>query len=123
MASFKGHFAAGVLLGGAYGVAGVLYGHFDWGVVFLAGVTTAIGALLNHITGGHIGSIDSGPRSYQPMNINFGLFPPLASAPKNDNGRRLRGVEKALAKKRALACRALVDLERWIGGDQAAAAE
>jgi methylenetetrahydrofolate--tRNA-(uracil-5-)-methyltransferase len=75
--------------------------------------TTAIGALLNHITGGHIGSIDAGPRSYQPMNINFGLFPPLATAPKNDNGRRLRGVEKALAKKRALACRALEDLGRW----------
>src|SRR5215471_10913894 len=69
--------------------------------------TTAIGALLSHITGGHIGSIDAGPRSYQPMNINFGLFPPLATAPKNDNGRRLRGIEKALAKKRALACRAL----------------
>ena len=75
--------------------------------------TTAIGALLNHITGGHIGSIDAGPRSYQPMNINFGLFPPLASALKNGDGRRLRGVEKALAKKRALACRALADLELW----------
>ena len=85
--------------------------------------TTAIGALLNHITGGHIGSIDAGPRSYQPMNINFGLFPPLASALKNGDGRRLRGVEKALAKKRALACRALVDLEHWIGRDQATAAE
>ena len=85
--------------------------------------TTAIGALLNHITGGHIGSIDAGPRSYQPMNINFGLFPPLASALKHDDGLRLRGVEKALAKKRALACRALVDLEHWIGGDQATAAE
>ena len=77
--------------------------------------TTAIGALLNHITGGHIGSIDAGPRSYQPMNINFGLFPPLASALKHDDGRRLRGVEKALAKKRALACRALEDLGRWTG--------
>ena len=86
--------------------------------------TTAIGALLNHITGGHIGSIDAGPRSYQPMNINFGLFPPLAKALKNGDGRRLRGVEKALAKKRALACRALEDLGAWIGGgDQAAAAE
>jgi methylenetetrahydrofolate--tRNA-(uracil-5-)-methyltransferase len=58
------------------------------------------------------------------MNINFGLFPPLASALKNGDGRRLRGVEKVLAKKRALACRALVDLDHWIrGGGHAAAAE
>src|SRR5438105_515637 len=40
--------------------------------------TTAHGALLAHITGGHIETIDDGPRSYQPMNDNFGLFPPLA---------------------------------------------
>ena len=37
-------------------------------------LTTAIGALLNHITGGHIELIDAGPRSFQPMNVNFGLF-------------------------------------------------
>ena len=37
--------------------------------------TTAIGALLNHVTGGHIEAIDAGPRSFQPMNVNFGLFP------------------------------------------------
>ena len=40
--------------------------------------TTAHGALLGHITGGHVETIDAGPRSFQPMNINFGLFPPLA---------------------------------------------
>ena len=39
--------------------------------------TTAHGALLAHITGGHVETIDAGPRSYQPMNVNFGLFPPL----------------------------------------------
>src|SRR6202023_1119221 len=43
--------------------------------------TTAHGALLAHITGGHIETIDAGPRSFQPMNVNFGLFPPLAQAP------------------------------------------
>src|SRR6185436_1198922 len=43
--------------------------------------TTAHGALLGHITGGHIETIDAGPRSYQPMNVNFGLFPPLARIP------------------------------------------
>ncbi|MGH7247625.1 MAG: methylenetetrahydrofolate--tRNA-(uracil(54)-C(5))-methyltransferase (FADH(2)-oxidizing) TrmFO, partial [Pseudomonadota bacterium] len=36
--------------------------------------TTAHGALLGHITGGHIEMSDSGRRSFQPMNVNFGLF-------------------------------------------------
>src|ERR1700751_929398 len=45
MAGFYGHFGTGILLGAAYGVAGIWYTHFHWGVVFLAGVTTAIGAL------------------------------------------------------------------------------
>jgi LexA-binding, inner membrane-associated putative hydrolase len=45
MAGFYGHFATGVVLGGAYAAAGVYYGHFDWGTVALAGMTTAIGAL------------------------------------------------------------------------------
>ena len=45
-------------------------------------VTTAFGALLAHITGGHIVSDDEpGKRSFQPMNVNFGLFPPI-EAPK-----------------------------------------
>jgi methylenetetrahydrofolate--tRNA-(uracil-5-)-methyltransferase len=86
-------------------------------------VTTALGALIGHITGGHIETIDAGPRSFQPMNVNFGLFPPLASAPKAEDGRRLRGPEKALAKKRALSERAGRDLETWISGPQRHAAE
>jgi methylenetetrahydrofolate--tRNA-(uracil-5-)-methyltransferase len=88
--------------------------------------TTAHGALLAHITGGHIEADQTGPelvRSYQPMNINFGLFPPLAGALKDEHGQRLRGPEKALVKKRALTGRALVDLERWISGGFAVAAE
>src|SRR5499433_1638678 len=90
--------------------------------------TTAHGALLAHITGGHVetvcGAEPADPRSYQPMNVNFGLFPPLAQAVKRESGQRLRGTEKALAKKRALTRRALADLERWItGADRAAAAE
>jgi len=77
--------------------------------------TTALGALLGHITGGHIETIDAGPRSFQPMNINFGLFPPLAQAPtKSADGKRLRGPEKTIAKKRALTARALSDIDRWI---------
>ena len=77
--------------------------------------TTALGSLLGHITGGHIETIDTGPRSFQPMNINFGLFPPLASPPtKKPDGSRLRGNEKTVARKQALSARALADLDRWI---------
>jgi methylenetetrahydrofolate--tRNA-(uracil-5-)-methyltransferase len=77
--------------------------------------TTAIGALLNHITGGHIESIDAGPRSFQPMNVNFGLFPPLAEARIDGTVARLRGPERGLARKRALSARAEKDLAGWIG--------
>ncbi|WP_037538778.1 methylenetetrahydrofolate--tRNA-(uracil(54)-C(5))-methyltransferase (FADH(2)-oxidizing) TrmFO [Sphingomonas sp. PR090111-T3T-6A] len=38
--------------------------------------TTALGALIGHITGG--GEADT----YQPMNVNFGLFPPLENLPR-----------------------------------------
>lgn len=77
--------------------------------------TTALGSLLGHITGGHIETIEPGTRSFQPMNINFGLFPPLATAPtKKPDGTRLRGNEKTVAKKQALSARALADLDRWI---------
>jgi methylenetetrahydrofolate--tRNA-(uracil-5-)-methyltransferase len=76
--------------------------------------TTAIGALLNHITGGHIEAIDAGPRSFQPMNANFGLFP-LIDEPRLDaNGKRLAGPERGLARKRALSARAERDLKAWI---------
>jgi methylenetetrahydrofolate--tRNA-(uracil-5-)-methyltransferase len=77
-------------------------------------MTTAFGALLNHITGGHIVSDDEpGKRSFQPMNVNFGLFPPI-EAPKAE-GRRLRGKEKTIARKRALTARALTDCRAWLG--------
>jgi methylenetetrahydrofolate--tRNA-(uracil-5-)-methyltransferase len=78
--------------------------------------TTAHGALLGHITGGHVETIDAGPRSFQPMNVNFGLFPPLDRMPSHEpGGKRLRGTAKTMAKKRALCARALIDLESWIG--------
>jgi methylenetetrahydrofolate--tRNA-(uracil-5-)-methyltransferase len=86
--------------------------------------TTALGALIGHITGGHIEDADSEadlspakPRSFQPMNVNFGLFPPLERAPKAPDGKRLRGPEKALAKKKALTDRARADLAGWLGED------
>jgi methylenetetrahydrofolate--tRNA-(uracil-5-)-methyltransferase len=78
--------------------------------------TTALGSLLGHITGGHLETIEPGGRSFQPMNINFGLFPPLPHPPtKKPDGTRLRGNEKTVAKKQAISARALADLDRWIG--------
>ncbi len=70
--------------------------------------TTALGALLAHITGGAVAE------SFQPMNVNFGLFPPL-DAPA-DGKRGPRGRER----KRAQSVRALADLDRWLGAREAA---
>jgi methylenetetrahydrofolate--tRNA-(uracil-5-)-methyltransferase len=86
--------------------------------------TTAHGALIAHITGGHVETIDAGPRSFQPMNVNFGLFPPLAKSPsRGADGERLRGTAKAMAKRRALTARALADLDAWRGAADAPATE
>jgi methylenetetrahydrofolate--tRNA-(uracil-5-)-methyltransferase len=86
--------------------------------------TTAHGALLGHITAGHIETIEAGPSSFQPMNVNFGLFPPLTRMPTKDaDGNRRRGPAKAIAKKRALCARAMNDLEAWLAGALPVAAE
>ncbi|MFN0218185.1 MAG: methylenetetrahydrofolate--tRNA-(uracil(54)-C(5))-methyltransferase (FADH(2)-oxidizing) TrmFO [Hyphomicrobium sp.] len=83
--------------------------------------TTALGALLAHITGGHVISNDAdrgAARSFQPMNINYGLIPDLPSAPTHDaSGKKLKGPERGRAKKQAQSRRALVDLQNWL--DQA----
>ena len=95
--------------------------------------TTAMGALIAHITGGHIladeeeeEGMETGPakpRSFQPMNVNFGLFPPLEAAlPKAEGGKRLRGSAKAMAKKKALTDRARADLAAWLAGETGAVA-
>jgi len=77
-------------------------------------LTTAFGALLNHITGGHIVSDDEpGKRSFQPMNVNFGLFPPV-EAPKTE-GKRMRGKDKTVAKRHAITSRARADCRQWLG--------
>jgi len=90
-------------------------------------VTTAMGALLHHITAGHVSYDDDGAsnagRSFQPMNINYGLFPQV-SIENSLGGKRPRGKEKALARKKALSARALHDLQNWLGESrQQAAAE
>jgi methylenetetrahydrofolate--tRNA-(uracil-5-)-methyltransferase len=76
--------------------------------------TTALGALVAHITGGHLaGEEGSGSRSFQPMNVNYGLFPEIAT-PTAENGKRLKGKEKSVARKRAMSRRALADLRAWL---------
>ena len=61
--------------------------------------TTAHGALLGHITGG------ADAKSFQPMNVNFGLFPPIEPG----TGKRLKGRDR----KAALSARALADIDAW----------
>jgi methylenetetrahydrofolate--tRNA-(uracil-5-)-methyltransferase len=75
-------------------------------------LTTAFGALLNHITGGHLSADEVGVRSFQPMNINFGLFPPIEVV--RPARKRISSAEKGFARKRAIAARALADLETWL---------
>ncbi|WP_319773675.1 methylenetetrahydrofolate--tRNA-(uracil(54)-C(5))-methyltransferase (FADH(2)-oxidizing) TrmFO [Breoghania sp.] len=77
-------------------------------------VTTAMGALLNHITVGHLEGEETGKRSFQPMNVNFGLFPPVEFSKKSEDGKRMRGPDKAKAKKRALTSRAMADFDTWL---------
>ncbi|MEP0391451.1 MAG: methylenetetrahydrofolate--tRNA-(uracil(54)-C(5))-methyltransferase (FADH(2)-oxidizing) TrmFO [Erythrobacter sp.] len=57
--------------------------------------TTALGALLSHITG------DADATTFQPMNVNFGLFPPLHEVKKKQ-------------RKEAYTSRAKADLQAWI---------
>ena len=54
-----------------------------------------------------------GSRSFQPMNVNFGLFPPVDAA-KPEGVKRWRGTEKTEAKKRAITSRALAALAAWL---------
>ncbi len=61
--------------------------------------TTALGALLGHITG------DANPDDYQPMNVNFGLFAPL------------EGKVHKKERKLAMTNRARVELKAWMDGN------
>ena len=72
-------------------------------------MTTAMGALVHHITGG------ADAKTFQPMNVNFGLFPPLPEARSGRRGRtdRYKGYTD----------RAKADWLAWLGQPQAQAAE
>jgi methylenetetrahydrofolate--tRNA-(uracil-5-)-methyltransferase len=63
---------------------------------------TALGALLNHVTGG------AEAETYQPMNINFGLFPPPPE--RDENGRRVKGRDR----KKLYSTRAREALSPWL---------
>jgi methylenetetrahydrofolate--tRNA-(uracil-5-)-methyltransferase len=77
--------------------------------------TTAFGALLNHITKGHIAyEEEMGKKSFQPMNVNFGLFPPVKIEKPEGHVGRWRGKDKGAAKKLAVSKRALADLGNWL---------
>ena len=80
--------------------------------------TTAHGALINHITGGHIETTDGQKSSFQPMNVNFGLFPPIDKVKVKD-GVRLKHTEQAVERKRAYTARAMADFEAWLGAGNA----
>ena len=82
--------------------------------------TTALGALLAHITTGHVPGKKG---AFQPMNVNFGLFPEVQVPTKTEDGRRIRGKEKAIAKKKAMTSRALTHCDAWLAGGYAEAAE
>ncbi len=79
--------------------------------------TTALGALLHHVTGG------ANPETFQPMNINFGLFPLPPDEmlrPVQENGKRkkLKGKDR----KKVYSDIALRDLDKWINADDTIAA-
>ncbi len=69
--------------------------------------TTALGALVAHITGGHL---EGG--KFQPMNINYGLLPPLEMEPIT-GGKRAARTDRGRTKKKLMGQRALADLRAW----------
>jgi methylenetetrahydrofolate--tRNA-(uracil-5-)-methyltransferase len=71
--------------------------------------TTALGAILNHVT------LGADAATFQPMNVNFGLFPPVDA--RNEKGRKLKGRDR----KAAYSARARADLEAWLEGVRPAA--
>ena len=72
--------------------------------------TTALGALLAHITGGHLNGAKG---SFQPMNINYGLLPPMEAPKRASDGKPFARGERGRAKKRSMSVRALEDLAAW----------
>lgn len=74
------------------------------------GETTAHGALIEHLSGGHLIK----KKSFQPMNVNFGLFPAVEIPTQDENGKRIKGKQKSIARKQAHSERALSDFSAWL---------
>jgi methylenetetrahydrofolate--tRNA-(uracil-5-)-methyltransferase len=78
--------------------------------------TTALGCMLAHVTGGHMTGEGSSKLAYQPMNVNFGLLPPLVGpAPRGRKGR--------VERRKMMTERAKLEIQSWLAGASAAAAE
>ncbi|MEW6537443.1 MAG: methylenetetrahydrofolate--tRNA-(uracil(54)-C(5))-methyltransferase (FADH(2)-oxidizing) TrmFO [Pseudomonadota bacterium] len=69
---------------------------------------TAMGALVEHITGGHLAG-----SKFQPMNINYGLLPPLEAPKVDEGGVKIPLKERGRAKKRLMSLRAMEGLKAW----------
>jgi methylenetetrahydrofolate--tRNA-(uracil-5-)-methyltransferase len=87
--------------------------------------TTALGALIGHITGGHLDveRTEKGPSSFQPMNINYGLLPPMETPRRGPDGKPIPLKQRGREKKKLMSERALRDLDAWLAGRVEAAAE
>ncbi len=75
-------------------------------------VHTAMGALVEHITGGHLDG-PGGISKFQPMNINYGLLPPLEAPKVDEAGEKIPLKQRGRAKKRLMSIRALEALKAW----------
>ena len=92
--------SAGLFAGAVAGTMGLWDEDTSWAIV------GALGALGAHLR-------DARPDGFQPMNVNFGLFPPIVQP----DGKRV----PKKARKPALAARALADLEAWMSQTAVAA--
>lgn len=98
------------------GAMGIMAGRFLAAEILAEKITpppivTAFGALINHITGGHIEGAGTA-KTFQPMNVNFGIMPPLDEKKHEVDGRMVkikRKDRKPLKSKRALDA-----LENWL---------
>lgn len=71
--------------------------------------TTSLGCMLAHVTGGHMSGEGASKLAYQPMNVNFGLLPPLTEAvPRGRKGR--------VERRRLMTERAKAEIQSWLAG-------
>jgi len=108
--------AAVGIMTGRFAALEILGQNIDHNIDILPPQTTAFGALLSHITGG------ANTDTFQPMNINFGLFSPLSQEEKfltlpNGKRKKIKGKDK----KKVVTTRALNALDHWLNIQKKAA--